>query len=291
MVATDEDVACFQCAHTNDHRGCRSAALLNLGFDDCAAGVERRAGFEFEHFGLEKHGVEKVAYAGAFRSAYWNTDRFTAPIFGSEAFFLQLGADTVRIGRRHVDFVDGHHDFYLGGFGVGDRFERLRHEAVICCNNNDYDVRDICSPGAHGGEGGVSGRVEKGNFLAISLDAVGADMLRDAAGFTSCNAGLANGIEKRGFSVVYMTHESDNRGAKLKFVDLGWLGGFGNFHLGLDLVMSFGGVLALTLECKSMHITDFSHNICFNRLVQICKNLERHQVLDELEGLETEFLR
>ena len=98
MVAADEDIAGLQCAHANDDRGCRAAALLNLGFDDCAAGVKRRAGFELEHFRLEEHGVEKVANAGAFRGAYRDTDRFAAPIFRSEAFFLQLRANAVGIG-------------------------------------------------------------------------------------------------------------------------------------------------------------------------------------------------
>ena len=173
---------------------------------------------------------------------------------------------------------------------MGDRFKRLRHEAVICCNHNNHNISDIRSPGAHGGEGGVAGRVEEGYFVAIALDAVGTDVLRDAAGFTGCDAGFANGIEKGGFAVVHMAHESDNRGAKLKLVDLGWLGSLGNLDLGFNLVMALRGVLALALKYKTMHITDFCDDICFNRLVEVRKNLERHQVLDELEGLETEFL-
>ena len=173
---------------------------------------------------------------------------------------------------------------------MGDRFERLRHEAVIRRHNDDHDVRDIGSPGAHRGESGVAGGVEESDFLAIAFDAVSADVLRDTACFTRCDAGFANGIEKGSFAVVHMAHESDNRGAQLKLVDFGGLGSLGNLNLRFDLVVALRGVFALTLEYKAMHITDFCDDICFNRLVQIRKNLERHQVLDELEGLKTEFL-
>ena len=121
---------------------------------------------------------------------------------------------------------------------MGDRFERLRHEAVICCHNNNHDIRDIGSPGAHGGESGVAGGVEESDFLAIAFDAVGADMLRDATGLTCGDAGFANGIEKGGFAVVHMTHESDNRGAQLKLVDFGRLGSLRNLDLGFDFVMA-----------------------------------------------------
>ena len=54
--------------------------------------------------------------------------------------------------------------------------------------------------------------------------------------------------------------------------------------------MTLRCVLALTLEYKAMHIADFCNDVRFNRLVQIRKNLKRHEVLDELKGLETEFL-
>ena len=121
---------------------------------------------------------------------------------------------------------------------MGDRLECLRHEAVIRCHDNDDDVRDIGAAGAHGGEGGVAGCVEEGDFLAIALDAVGADVLGDAARFACRNTGLANGIEKGGFAMVDMAHESNDRGAKLKLVDLGGLGSFGNLDLRFDLVMT-----------------------------------------------------
>ena len=39
-----------------------------------------------------------------------------------------------------------------------------------------------------------------------------------------------------------------------------------------------------------MHLTDLRNDIRLNGLVEIGENLQRHQVFDELEGLEAEFL-
>ena len=86
-----------------------------------------------------------------------------------------------------------------------------------------------------------------------------------------------------------MAHESDDRSAQLEFIDLGRLGCLGNLHFGFNLVVPLGGILALAFEHKSVHITDFCTDIGFHRLVQICKYLKRHEVFDQLEGLQAKL--
>ena len=64
--------------------------------------------------------------------------------------------------RRQIDLVDRDHDFHVRrGFGVIDRFNRLRHEAIIGRDNQDNDVGNIGAARAHCGEGGVPWCVEK----------------------------------------------------------------------------------------------------------------------------------
>ncbi len=43
---------------------------------------------------------------------------------------------------------------------------------------------------------------------------VGADVLRDAAGFACCHVGLADGVEQRGLAVIDVAHDGDHRRAR-----------------------------------------------------------------------------
>ena len=80
---------------------------------------------------------------------------------------------------------------------MAQRFERLRHDAVIGGDDEDDDVRDVRAARAHGTEGRVAGRVEEGDLrqfvFAFGMregNGVGADVLRDAAGFARRDVGL-----------------------------------------------------------------------------------------------------
>ena len=71
----------------------------------------------------------------------------------------------------------------LAARGVVDGFERLRHDAVVGRDHQDDDVGDLGAAGAHAGEGFVAGRIDEDDLAAVHLDVIGADVLRDAAGF------------------------------------------------------------------------------------------------------------
>ena len=99
-----------------------------------------------------------------------------------------------------------------------DRLDRLRHDAVIGCDDEDGDIRDHGAAGAHGRECLMARRVEEGNRLAVDHDAVSADVLRDAAGLTGCDVRAADAVEQAGLAVVNVTHDHHDRGARDEFV-------------------------------------------------------------------------
>jgi len=70
----------------------------------------------------------------------------------------------------------------LGGARVIDRFDRLRHHAVVGRDHQHHDVGDLGAAGAHRGEGGVARGVEEGDRFVVVVDLVGADVLGDAPG-------------------------------------------------------------------------------------------------------------
>ena len=68
--------------------------------------------------------------------------------------------------------------------------------------------------GAHLREGFVARRVEEDDVAVVDRHLVGADVLRDAAGFALGDVRLADRVEQRGLAVVDVTHDRDDRGAR-----------------------------------------------------------------------------
>ena len=102
-----------------------------------------------------------------------------------------------------INFIYGDENRNFRGFRVRERFQSLRHHTVICRNNEDNDVRDICTARTHGTERRVAGRVEKSDlrefFFAFRMrhgNRVSTDVLRDAAGFARRDIGFANHVEQ-----------------------------------------------------------------------------------------------
>ena len=116
-----------------------------------------------------------------------------------------------------VDLVDRDDDRDVGSLGVVDGFKRLRHHAVVGCDHDDDNIRDLGAASAHAGKGFVTRSIEEDDLAARSrrillgeLHLVGADVLSDAAGFAGGDVGLANGVEQRSLTVIDVTHDGDD---------------------------------------------------------------------------------
>ena len=133
-----------------------------------------------------------------------------------------------------------------GGLSVADGLHRLRHDAIIGGHHEHDEVGDFRAARAHCGERGVARRVEEGDLRAVlQLHLIGADMLRDAAGFAGDDVGLAQRVEQRCLAVIDMAHDGDDRRARLQravFI-FGALQAFEHVGFGdaLDGVAIFGG--------------------------------------------------
>ena len=109
---------------------------------------------------------------------------------GLQSVLRQFLLDAIRIGVGLVDLVDGDDDRHACRARVFDGFDRLRHDAVVGRDDQHDHVGRFRAARAHHRERFVTGRVEKhdaARFVRIvrtrHLHAVGADVLRDAAGF------------------------------------------------------------------------------------------------------------
>ena len=129
-----------------------------------------------------------------------------------------------------------------------DRFDRLRHHAVVGGDDEDRDVGCTRATGTHRGERFVAGRVDERDRVPVVPGLIRADVLRDATCFAGDNVGVANRVEQRGLSVVDMTHHDDDRRTRLLervvFVvivaeqrlqlELGFLAGLDEQHVGAE---------------------------------------------------------
>ncbi len=212
MGADDEVIADAQGAVGNKDGGDGAFAFVQLGFDDRADGVAFRIGFEFQHFSDELNRVEQIVDAGAFECRDVTEGGRAAPIVRKQVKVGEFLLDAFGIDAGFVHFIDGDDDRAFRRFRVVDRFFGLGHDAIVGGDDQDDDVGHFGAAGAHFGESGVSWRIDEGDRFAIANDLIGADVLRDSAGFGLDDARMADGVEKGGLAVVDVAHDGDDRG-------------------------------------------------------------------------------
>ena len=100
--------------------------------------------------------------------------------------------------------------------GVADRLDRLRHHTVVGRDHEDRDVGDLRAARPHGGERLVARRVDERDATIAAIDLVRADALRDAAGLARDDVRVADRVEQRRLAVVDVTHDGDDRRARLE---------------------------------------------------------------------------
>ena len=216
-VADDVAVAGAEGSVLHEDAGDGAAAAIELGFDDGADGGTVGLGLLLVDVGDEADHLFKLVEVDVLLRGDFDELGVTTLVGGLQAAGGELLDDLGGVGLGLVDLVDGDDDRHVGGAGVVDGLEGLGHDAVVGCNDDDDDVGDLGSAGAHAGEGLVTGGVEEDDLATEGggvglgdFDLVGADVLGDAAGFAAGDVGGADGVEERGFAVVDVAHDGDD---------------------------------------------------------------------------------
>src|SRR5690606_33738333 len=178
-----------------------------LGLDHHTAGTLVRIGLQFLHLSHQQDHLQKIVDSFALQGRHRDEDRIAPPFLGNEAVLGQLLLHPIRVSFRLVDFVHRHNNGNIRRFRMVDRLNGLGHHSVIGGHHQYGDVRHLGAAGAHGGKGGVSGSIQKGDLLPAGLHLVCTDMLSNPSRLRGGNFGLANRIQQRGFSVVHVTHD------------------------------------------------------------------------------------
>ena len=271
--ARDDDVARMERTVLYKHGGNGSAALIQLCLDNDTLCTAVGICFQLLDLGNEQDVFEQVVDTHAGHCRNGNADDIAAPLLGNQLILGKTGHNIVRICRGLIHLVDGYDDLNARGLCVVDRLYRLRHDAVVGCNDQDRNIGCLRTSCTHGGERLVTGRVEEGNIFAIDVDSVCTDVLRDTACLTVGNIGVADRVEQRGLTVVNVTHNADN---------------------GVTRQQRFFAVLCLVEELLLDGDDHFSgdlgaefigNEVCGVKvygLVERCHNAHHHQSLDDL---------
>ena len=257
-----------------DQQGCDGAlALVQTGLDNSALAAAARVGLQLHDLGLESDTLEQVADAHAGDGGHRDAGDVAAPILGDDLVLGQLLLDALGVGGGLIHLVDGNDQLDIGGLGMVDGLDGLGHDAVISGNDQNRNVGHVRAAGTHRGEGLVAGGVEEGNDAVVALDLIRTDGLRDAAGLTLGDIGLADSVQNGSLAVVNMAHDNDNGGT------LDQIGGVvlllhkqalldGDMDLMLDLGMELLGNQGGGVEVNDIrdgvhlaHLHEFGHDL------------------------------
>ena len=239
-VAHDKVIPGAQGAVLHQHGSHGAAAAVQLGFQHHARSGTVGVRLDLLEIGHQADHFHQQIQVGLLLGRDVHEDRASAPVLGHQAAVGQLLLDPVGQGVGFVDLVDGHNQRHVRRLGVVDGFQRLGHHAVVGGYDQHDNIRDLRSAGAHAGERFVTGGVEEHDMAAErrrsrigNLDLIGADVLRNAAGFAARHIRVANGVQQRGFAVVHVAHDGDYRRTNLAaFFGVHRNAGFGGGFLG-----------------------------------------------------------
>ena len=277
--AADEIIAHVQRAVAHQHGGHRSAAAIELGFEHVAHGRTGGIGFEILQIGHQQNHLEQQIEVDLHLGGDGHHHRIAAPVFGQQAAIGELLLDALGLRVGLVDLVNGDDDGDLGGAGVVDGFEGLRHDAVVGRHHQHHDIGDFGAAGAHAGERFVAGRIDEHNLAAVFFDVICADVLGDAAGLFAGHIGFADGIQQRSLAVIDVAHDGDHGRALEQILLL-----FGNLHLLLRFFfVGDGGGGGAKLA------RDFGGELGIERLVDGGEDVAIDQLLDDQAGLDVQL--
>ena len=162
---------------------------------------------------------------------------------------------------RTVNFIHRYNYRHIGCTGVLNCFNCLRLNFIIRGDHKYNDISDICSSGTHRGKSLVSWCIEECNPVSTCLQMICANVLGNAASFTSRDTGFPDFIEQRSFPVINMSHDCHNRCANFQicciwFIFLQQVSQLEGFHFNCHVKICGNQFSGFTGDC----LVDCSHN-------------------------------
>ena len=130
----------------------------------------------------------------------------------------QLLLDTIRVCISNINFIDGYDNWNTCSLCVVNCFNCLRHYSIISSNNKHNHVSYLCSTSTHSSECCMAWSVEENKVPVVRFNIICSNMLCNISRFGIYHIGITNRIKKRCFTMIYMPHNSNNRGTRCQIV-------------------------------------------------------------------------
>ena len=144
-------------------------------------------------------------------SGHRNKQGCSTPVFRNQFVFRQFLFDTLHVGARLINLVNGNDNFNTGRLCMTDGLYRLRHNAIIGSNYQNRNIRRLGATQTHSSERFMSRSIEESNFFTLYIYHISANMLSDTAGLSCSDMGITDSIQNGRFTVVNMAHNTDYR--------------------------------------------------------------------------------
>ena len=271
----------------------RTASAIELGFEHYAAGGTRRVGAQFLQVGDQADHFHQQVEVGFLLGRDIDEHGGAAPVFRHQAAIGELLLHAIGHGFGLIDLVHRDDDRNFRRVRVIDSFERLRHHAVVGSHHQHDDVGGLGAAGTHAGERFVAGRIEEhdlapvgGRFSVHDPNFVGADVLRDSAGFAFRDGSRANGVEQRSLAVIDVSHDGNHGRPRNRFRSafLACTGGVGDLFLRLLFEADDVGV-------GSEEARHLAGEFGVERLVDGREHAARQQTRDQILRANIQLLR
>ena len=204
--------------------------------------------------------------------------------------FLHLLLNPLNIGALHVHLIDSNHEDYFGVERMLQGLVGLGHEAVIRRHHEYRNIRDRGAARAHFGKSGVTRRIEESYFVAVMLDLVSSNVLRNAPRLPRGYIRFTDGIQQGSFSMVDVTENANHGRTRSQILDIFFARFFRfvNFDdLGRDGRHN-GFAAVLDVEEEAMLFRDLSRNRLIDGLIHRGEDFHLHQFRDQFERFQAE---
>ncbi len=200
-------IALTQRTAFNKHTSDDTPTLVNAAFDNLSLCAAVGVYLQLEHFSLQQYGIEQLLNSCLLQCGNLTVESRPTPGFGHQAKVTELLHYPIRICFRKVTFVYRNDDGNICSSCMVNSLTGLRHNAIICSNDKNDNISNLCSTGTHHGECGVSRSIEEYHFaLTFESNLVCADMLGYSPKLTFSYLSGTNGIEQLGLTMVNVTH-------------------------------------------------------------------------------------
>ena len=193
---SNKSVADVECTACDQNSSNRAATTVKLSLKNVTRRKGVWIGLQFKDICLQKNGLEKIVDAQILLSGDINKHVLSAPLLRNNTVLGELLTNTGRICAWLINLVDCNNNWNTSSLCVVDRLNGLRHNTVVCSNNQDDNIGDLCTTSTHCGKGLVTWGIDEGNLTAVNGDLRSTDCLSNAASLASCNASVTDCVQK-----------------------------------------------------------------------------------------------